>query len=191
MVVLETTDICTYWPNNPPFDPKRVLLRRLFFINEDRNNYVSVSFYSARDYLTPVEFGVLRRCGGPKTLILCDEQVDALVETLPTLREEMCCGEAGVRRCESGALRLDVTRSGRMVRLYVDSQFISLTLQDIEYLSRMFSIVQQLRDYIVALQDVLPYVTATLTSVTYVEPAPEASKNINFPRIYQELISSV
>jgi len=95
MVVLETTNICTYWPNNPPFDPKRVLLRRLFFINEDRNNYVSVSFYSARDYLTPVEFGVLRRCGGPKTLILCDEQVDALVETLPTLREEMCCGEAG------------------------------------------------------------------------------------------------
>jgi len=51
----------------------------------------------------------------------------------------------------------------------------------------MFSVVQQLRDYIVALQDVLPYVT--LTSVTYVESAPDASKNINFPRLYKELIN--
>ena len=54
----------------------------------------------------------------------------------------------------------------------------------------MFSIVQ-LRDYIVAFQDVMPYVTATLTSVTYVEPAPEASKNKNFPRLYEEIISLV
>jgi hypothetical protein len=75
--------------NNPAFDPKRVLLRRLFFINEDRTKYVPVGFYPARDYQLMVEFGVLRRGGGPKTLILSDEQVDALAETLPTLREEM------------------------------------------------------------------------------------------------------
>ena len=98
----------------------------------------------------------------------------------------------GGRRCDSGAFRLDSTRSRRKARLYVDSQLSSLNLQDIEYLSRMFSIVkQQLRDYIVAFQDVLPYVTATLTSVTYVEPAPEASKNKNFPRLYEEIISLV
>jgi hypothetical protein len=118
---LEPTNICTYWPNNPAFDPKRVLLRRLFFINEDRTKYVSVGFYPARDYLPLVEFGVLRRGGGPKTLILSDEQVDALAETLPTLREDMCSGEAGGRRCESGAFRLDMTRSRRTASLYVDS----------------------------------------------------------------------
>ena len=56
----------------------------------------------------------------------------------------------------------------------------------------MFSIVQQqFRDYIVAFQDVLPYVTATLSSVTYVEPAPEASKNIDFPRLYEEIVHFV
>ena len=55
----------------------------------------------------------------------------------------------------------------------------------------MFNIVQQqLRDYIVALQDVLPFVTTTLTSVTYVEPAPEVSKNY-FSHLYEELISFV
>jgi len=32
------------------FDPKRVLLRRLFFIDEERSKYVSVGFYPARDY---------------------------------------------------------------------------------------------------------------------------------------------
>ena len=148
MEELEHTDFCTYWPNNPAFDPKSVLLRRLFFINEDRTKYVSVVFYPARNYLPLVEFGVFRRGGGHKTLILSDEQVEALAEALPTLRDDMRCGETSVggRRCESGAFRLDSTRSRRTARLYVDSQFISLTLQDIEILSRMFSIVQQLRD---------------------------------------------
>ena len=67
------------------------------------------------------------------------------------LRDDMCYGETSVggRRCESGAFRLHVNRSRRTVRLYVESQCISPTLQDIEYLSRMFCIVQQqLRDYV-------------------------------------------
>jgi hypothetical protein len=99
-----TTNIRSYWPNKPLFNPKRVLLRRLFIINEDRTKYVSVGFYPARDYLTLVEFGVLRRAGGTKKLILSDEQVDALAETLPTLREDMCSGGARGCRCESSAL---------------------------------------------------------------------------------------
>ena len=45
----------------------------------------------------------------------------------------------------------------------------------------MFSVVQQqLRDYIVALQDVSLYVTATLTAATYKDPPPDADKN-KFP----------
>jgi len=108
-----TPNICTYWPNNVTFDPKSVLLRRLFFINEGRTKYVSVGFYPARDYLPLVEFGVLRRAGGSKTLILSDEQVDALADTLPTLREDMWSGGARGCRCESGAFPMDVTRSRR------------------------------------------------------------------------------
>ena len=187
---LEPTNLCTYWPNNPAFDPKRVLLRRLSFINEDRTKYVSVGFYPACEYLPLVEFGVVRKGGGPKTLILSDEQVDALAEALPTLRD-MCNGETSVggRRCDSGAFRPNLSRSRSSARLYVDSQFISLSLRDFEYLSRMFSIVQQLRVYIVALLNVLPYVTATLISVTYVEPTPEASNNIDFQNLNEELIS--
>jgi hypothetical protein len=170
---------------------KRVLLRCLFFINEDRTKYVHFGFYPARNYLPLVEFGFVRRGGGPKTLILSDKQVDALAETLPTVREDMCSGKDDGRRCESDAFWLVVTRSRRTARLYVNSHFISVTLEALEYLSRMFGIVQHLRDYIVALQDVLPYVTATLTSVNYMEPATEASKNIYYSRLYEEIIHFV
>jgi hypothetical protein len=84
--LVPTTNICTYRPNNPAFDSKRVLLRHLVFINEDRTKYESVGFYQARDYVPLLEFGVVRRAGVPKTLILGDEQVDTLAENLPTLR---------------------------------------------------------------------------------------------------------
>jgi hypothetical protein len=55
-----------------------------------------------------------------------------MAEKLPMLLDAMCSGEASVggRMCESGAFRLDVTSSRRTARLYVDSQYISLTLQD-------------------------------------------------------------
>ena len=58
MEELEPTNFCSYWTKNRAFDPKRVLLRRLLSINQDRTKYVSVGFYPARDYLPLVEFGL-------------------------------------------------------------------------------------------------------------------------------------
>ena len=128
MEQLETTNMCTYWPANPAFDPKSLLLRRLFFIIEDRTKYVSVGFYPARDCLPLVEFGVFRRVCGPNTIILSENPVAAIAEGLPMLRDAVCGGNTvGVSGCTSGAFRLDVTRSCRMARLHVDSQYISLT----------------------------------------------------------------
>jgi len=46
---------------NQIFDPKRVRLRRLFSIDEDRTKYVSVDFYAARDYHPFVEFGSVKK----------------------------------------------------------------------------------------------------------------------------------
>jgi len=44
------SDICTYWAANPAFEPQRVLLRRLYYINKFKTKYVSVGLYPARDY---------------------------------------------------------------------------------------------------------------------------------------------
>jgi len=83
---LERTNFCTYCPTSPAFDPKREMLRRPFFIN-------------ALDYLPLLEFRVVRRGCGPTNLTLSDEQVHAMAEGLPILRQVICCGETlvGVR----------------------------------------------------------------------------------------------
>jgi hypothetical protein len=47
---------------SPLFDPKRVLLRRTFFINEDYSKYNSVGFHPARDYQVLAEFGASKKC---------------------------------------------------------------------------------------------------------------------------------
>jgi hypothetical protein len=56
----------------------------------------------------------------------------------------------------------------------------------------MFNYVhQKLRDYILEMQDVLPRVTSTLSSVTYASSASNERKTINYPHLYEELITFV
>jgi len=40
----QSYDICNLWRANPAFEPKRVLLRRMFFINENKTKFVYVGF---------------------------------------------------------------------------------------------------------------------------------------------------
>jgi len=61
----EFDDTCDFFASQtfitPAFsDPRRVLLRRVFFLNEDRTKYVSVGFYPTRDYRPQVEFGAVK-----------------------------------------------------------------------------------------------------------------------------------
>ena len=58
-VTAPETDICLLPIEgiSPAFDPDRALLRRVFFLNEDRNRYVSVAFYPLQGYAALLEFG--------------------------------------------------------------------------------------------------------------------------------------
>ena len=170
------SNICIYWPANPAFDTKWVLLRRMFFKNEDKTKYVSVGFYPARDYQPLVEFGAIRR-GGSKSLILADKQVAALADCLPAIRDSMCVGgDRVVIKCEGGNFRLQTPKRHGSARLFVGTEYLSLTQPDMNYLLRVFPILQQqLRDYIIALPDVLSYVTSSLASTSLVEPQANAS----------------
>jgi len=153
---------------------------------------VSVGYYPARDYQPLVEFGAIRR-GGSKSLILSDEQVAALADCLPAIRDSMCVGgDRFVIKCESGNFRLHTSKRHGSARLFVGTEYISLTTLDMDYLVRVFHILQQkLRDYIIALSDVVSYVTSSLTSTTYVEPQANASTNIDYPHLYEELVTFV
>jgi len=136
--------------------------------------YVSVGFYPARDYQPLVEIGAIRR-EGSKSLTFTDEQFATLADCLPAIRESICVGgERVIIKCESDSFRQHTPRRYGSARLFVGTEYISLTQPDTDYLVRVFHIIQQqLRDYIIALPDVLSYITSSLTSTSYIEQTPD------------------
>jgi len=99
----------------------------------------------------------------------------------------ICIGgnEAG---CVNVAFRLSPPKNVGSATLYFGTQYISPTILYLHYLARMFfTEQQQLRDYTSALPDVLSYVTSSVTSVTYVEPVPNASDLIDYRHLFEEL----
>ena len=104
---------------SPEFDPKRVLLRRVFFIDEDKSRYVSVGFYPTQNYQSHVEFG------GPriKPVIFEDEHVETLAEFLPKICAAMCDDEQFAY--SDSILRLTTTGSYKKARLYKDKHYIT------------------------------------------------------------------
>lgn len=118
----------------PEFDPNRVLLRRVFFINEKKTRYVSVEFYPTRNYQPLVELE------GPKLkpVILTDQHVVTMAECLPSICETMC--DDGQYACLDGAFRLNTTGSYRIPRLYI-GKHITLKFQELHYLLNVFYIV--------------------------------------------------
>jgi len=167
------------------FDPKRVLPRRLFFIDEDRTKYFSAGVYPARDNRPFVE---LRSVNKKRStiLILDDQQVNKMAECLPKICESMC----GFKQygCKEGNFRLNTTGSYRGARLYLDKQYISVRLVDLQYLLMMFQVIQnQLNAYTLSLSDVVAYTTMACTSVNFIEPPPNAIKHILYPQLFEEL----
>ena len=95
----------------------------------------------------------------------------------------MCGKEQYV--CKDGAYRLNTIGTNEAASLYLEKQYSSLRLADLQYLREMFHVVQnQLKVYPICLPDVLSYVTVALTSPNYVEPAPNSSKHIMYSHLF-------
>jgi len=62
-------------------DPNRALLRRVFFVAEDKSKYVSVGYYPARGYQPLIEFGGTRKL----PLLLNAEQLQTMAENIAAL----------------------------------------------------------------------------------------------------------
>lgn len=177
-------DTCNFFIEavGPEFDPKRVLLRRVFFISEDKTRYVSVGFYPSRNYQPLVELG------GPrvKSILLTDQHVTTLAECLPRICEAMYANTQ--YSCSDGAFRLNTTGNLGVARLYIQKEYITLKFEELRRLSNMISVVRnQMNAYISALPDVMTYVIGALSSSSYIEPSPTASKQILYPQLYEEL----
>ena len=100
------SDPCSYVETvGPAFDPNRVLLRRVFFLNNDKSKYVSVGFYPAQNYQPLVEFGGTRLL----PLVLTAEYVNNVAERLPGLLEAMCRNKQFQWRSEDKVFRMNST----------------------------------------------------------------------------------
>ena len=119
---------------NPFFDPRRVLLRRTFFI-EDCSKYLSVGYYPARDYLPLVELGASNRM----PVRLEEEHVRTFAEHLPRICEAMCGDEQ--YSCVDGEFRLQTTGTYHVARVYHGKKYISLHLTELRYMMYMFHVV--------------------------------------------------
>ena len=97
---------------SPEFDPNRVLLQCVFFINEENTRYVSIGFYPSRNYKHLVAFG----SSNIKPLLLTEQYVT-------TMADSMCRNEQYGR--SDGSFRLNTTGCNRIARLYIDKHFVA------------------------------------------------------------------
>jgi hypothetical protein len=111
---------CTY--GVPAFDPRRVLLRRVFFLNDEKSRYVTFGFYPAHNYQPLFEVSVTRIL----PLVLPADYVNIVAERLPGLVEAKCRNEHFVWRSEDKVFRMKSTGSYRIARFTHDKHWISL-----------------------------------------------------------------
>ena len=132
-----------------------------------------------------MEYGSVKK-NGSTILILDDRQVHKMAECLPRICDSMFGNEQ--YGCKEGDFILNSTGSYRIARLFLGKQYIGLRLGDLQYLSRLFHVLQnQLKVFSLSLSDVLTYVIVALTSVNSAEPAPNASKHIVYSQLFDHL----
>jgi len=79
-------ETCLDIVSTPLANPNRAMLRRVFFIAEDKSKFLSVGYYPARGYQPLAEFG-----GAKKLPLLFDaQQLQTLVENIATVQRSVC-----------------------------------------------------------------------------------------------------
>jgi len=166
---------------SPALDPNRAVLRRVFFLNDDRNNYVSVAFYPAQGYTALVEFGTAKNA----RLRLTEQHFTMLTKHLPGLFVALCADEyyrTGVQDNFSivtgGPYKTAWMQLGICKRA---KQFV-FKMHELQYLNSIVHIVtNQLARYSGAMIDVMTYSASAMASSEYIEPQPHYSKQIQYP----------
>ena len=160
----------------------RVLLRRVYFLNEEKTRYVSVGFYPSENYRVLVEFG------GPRVvpIQLAEQHVRTLMDALPALCDAMQCGEQFTRK--DGAFRIRSGRTHNCARLYHDKRSVSFRLADLRYMATMLHVIETLQSqYILAQTDVMSYAYGVLSSLTFAVPQRSSECPIPYDQLCAEL----
>jgi hypothetical protein len=169
------------------FDPNRALLRRVFFLNEDRNKYVSLAFYPTQGYAAHVEFGAAKA----SPIRLTEQQFTVLAEHLPRLCDALCANEHYISGIHD-AFWIMTGGSYRTAWMYLGlgkhNKHLVFKLSDLRYLNIiMYIVTNRLTIYNNAQSDVMSYAMSAIASTDYIEPLTTYSKNILYPQLYEDL----
>ena len=99
-------------------NPNRAMLRRVFFIAEDKSKFVSVGFYPARGYQPLAEFG-----GAKKLPLLLNAQQLQTMADIAGLCNALSTNEHFSTK--DGDFKMNTTGSYKIARVYLDKQLLS------------------------------------------------------------------
>ena len=128
------------------FDPNRVLLRRVFFLDSDKTRYISVGYYPSRNYQPLVEIGTPKQ----HPILLTDHHVSTLAEHLPAQADALWRDEFYTVRDADFSMHSATPYKTAILTLDVKQNMKSVfvKLQELRYLTYIFPIVQnQLAKY--------------------------------------------
>ena len=168
------------------FDPNRVLLRRVFFLDPDKTRYISVGYYPSRNCQPLFEIGIPKQ----HPILLTDHHVSTLAEHLPAQVDALWRDEFYTVRDADSSMHSATTYKTAILTLDVkqNKKSVFLKLQELRYLSYIFPIVlNQLAEYTEVMGDVMNYVLSTINSTTYVAPPLPANKNILYYQLFDEI----
>jgi len=164
-------------------DPNRALLRRVFFIAEDKSKYV-LGFYPGRDYQPLAEFGGAKKL----PLLLNAQYLQTLAGNITALCDALSTNEHFSKK--DGDFKMNTTGSYTLARVYLDKHYLSYTYEELRNLAYiMYMIQNQMKYYIAAMTDVMVYIDTAHDSVTFVEPPSTADKSINYYQLFEEIKS--
>ena len=130
----------------------RVLLRCVYFLNEEKTRYVSVGCYPSENYQVSMEFG------GPRIvpIQLAEQHVRTLLDALPALCAAMQCGDLYTRN--DVAFRIRSGRAHTCASLYHGKRSVSFRIADLRYMVTMLHVVEALQSqYVLAQADVMSF----------------------------------
>ena len=135
---------------SPGFDPDRVLLRRVFFVDQNKTKYILVGFFPARNYQPLVEF----EAHESTSPILTNHHVRTMAEHLPRQCDALCNDEYYISKY--GDFGMNTAGGYRVARVHLGKKWILIKIHELRYLSYIFFMVyNQLIRYPEDLPDVM------------------------------------
>jgi len=129
------------------------MLRRVFFIAEDKSKFVSLGFYPACGYQRLAEFGGAKKF----PLLLNAQQLQTMTDNIAALCNALSTNEHFSTK--DGDFKMNTTCSYRIARVYLNKQFLSFTYEELRNLAYiMYMIQNQMTFYTAAMTDVIAYI---------------------------------